>query len=455
MPAPNTPASNIVPHAQRLTHNALAAVRRFSHVEAVSGVVLVLAAIAALLWANLLSASGYESFWQMHVGISLGTVSAKMSLQSIVNDGLMTIFFLVVGMEIRSEIKDGSLSNVRMAILPIMAALGGVCIPALVYTLLNEGHESITGWAVPTATDIAFAMGALALLGKTIPSGIRVFLLALAIIDDIVAVLIIGAFYSHAFNPVGALTAAAGIAVVLMFQRMGIANGWLYIIPGVTIWAGLEMFGVHPTLAGVILGLMTPVYSRPAVERPLVTRCNAIRDLITHVSERADQKAIYVPLSQIRKAQRELLAPVQRVQAALHPWVAYGIMPLFALANAGVQVDGLSLGLESARPVYLGIFLALVLGKPVGVILSCVILVKSRLCRLPEGVQWRGIVLIGLLAGIGFTMSIFMAGLAFEDHRLLDASKLSVLAASGSAAMTGILWGLGAFIVPSLKARRP
>ncbi|WP_419735819.1 Na+/H+ antiporter NhaA [Pseudomonas sp. COR18] len=454
MPAPNTPASHSIPRVQQLTQQALAAIERFSHIEAVSGIVLLIAAIVALLWANLPTSVGYEAFWHARLSISLGSFSAGATLHYLVNDGLMTIFFLVVGMEIRSEMKDGSLSNMRMATLPVMAALGGVAVPALVYVFFNAGHASISGWAVPTATDIAFAVGVLALLGKTIPSGVRVFLLALAIIDDIVAVLIIALFYTSSLNPLGAVVALAGILAVLLFQRMGIANAWLYLIPGAILWAGFAILGVHPTLAGVVLGLMTPVYSRPATERPLATLSQAIRELVVHVSERPDHDAVHQPLARIRQAHRELLAPVKRVQVALHPWVAYGIMPLFALANAGVEMGHLSLDSGSTQAVMIGVFLALVLGKPLGVVLSCLVLVKTRLCQLPEGVEWRGVVLIGLLAGIGFTMSIFIAGLAYTDQSLLGIAKLGVLSASGCAALLGLLWGLGAFVFRPSSASR-
>jgi NhaA family Na+:H+ antiporter len=299
---------------------------------------------------------------------------------------------------------------------------------------------------VPTATDIAFAVGVLALLGKAVPSGVRIFLLALAIIDDIAAIVIIALFYTSSLDLGGGAMALLGVLMVLLFQRMGVASAWLYLIPGALLWAGLASFGVHPTLAGVILGLMTPVYSRPATERPLETLSQAVHDLVTHFKEAPGNEAVRQPLVQIRKAQRELLPPVHRVQAALHPWVAFGIMPLFALANAGVSLGDTSLGDSAAYVVGLGVAMALVVGKPLGVILTCIALVKSRLCDLPSGVTWRGVVLIGLLAGIGFTMSIFIAGLAFADANLLGVAKLGVLVASGCSAVLGLLWGWAMFV---------
>ena len=446
MPAPNTPVSKSIPRAQQLTHQALEALERFSHIEAVSGIVLVVSALAALIWANSPASASYAALWHSTLSISLGSYSLGASLHYLVNDGLMTIFFLVVGMEIRSEIKDGSLSNFKMAALPVAAALGGVAVPALIYTSMNLGLESLAGWAVPTATDIAFAVGVLALLGKSIPSGVRIFLLALAIIDDIAAVLIIAVFYTSSLNYSGGALAISGILLVLAFQRMGITSAWIYLIPGVVLWAGLASFGVHPTLAGVILGLMTPVYSRPATERPLDTLRKALRDLRTHVTDAANHGAVRQPLGQIKKAQRELLPPVQRVQTALHPWVAYGIMPLFALANAGVSLGDTSLAGDTAFAVWAGVAVALVIGKPLGVVLTCAALVKTKVCSLPEGVTWNGLILVGLLAGIGFTMSIFIADLAFDSENLLGVAKLGVLIASGCSAVLGVLWGWLKFV---------
>lgn len=443
MPAPNTPASTVIPRSQILTSRALAAVERFSHIEALSGVVLVLAAIAALLWANSSPSLSYEAFWHTPVAITVGSFSVGQSLHFLVNDGLMTIFFLVVGMEIRQEIQDGALSNAKLATLPLGAALGGVLVPAGIYLAYNMGTASAHGWAVPTATDIAFAVGVLALLGKSIPANLRVFLLALAIIDDIAAILIIALFYTASLHLVGLAIAGTGLALVFVMQRMGIGSAWLYLLPGAIVWGGLLKLGVHPTLAGVILGLVTPVWSAPSRERPLEIMSQAFRDLTHRVDQ--GEKKVSAPLKQIRLAEREVMPPVQRVQEALHPWVAFVIMPLFALANAGVNFHGAQLSDAAAIPVVYGVVMALVFGKPIGVVLATFLLVRTGLCKLPEQVTWRGVMLVGLLAGIGFTMSIFIAGLAYDDERLLAAAKLSVLCASTVSAVVGLLWGLVSF----------
>lgn len=449
MPAPNTPASTVIPRPQILTSRALAAVERFSHIEALSGVVLVLAAIAALLWANSSPSLSYETFWHTPVAITIGSFSVGQSLHFLVNDGLMTIFFLVVGMEIRQEIQDGALSNAKLATLPLGAALGGVLVPAGIYLAYNMGTASAHGWAVPTATDIAFAVGVLALLGKSIPANLRVFLLALAIIDDIAAILIIALFYTASLHLVGLAIAGTGLALVFVMQRMGIGSAWLYLLPGSIVWGGLLKLGVHPTLAGVILGLVTPVWSAPSRERPLEIMSQAFRDLTHRVDQ--GEKKVSAPLKQIRLAEREVMPPVQRVQEALHPWVAFVIMPLFALANAGVNFHGAQLSDAAVVPVVYGVVMALVFGKPIGVVLATFVLVRTGLCKLPEQVTWRGVMLVGLLAGIGFTMSIFIAGLAYDDDRLLAAAKLSVLCASSASAVVGLLWGLFNFRKPATR----
>jgi len=431
-----------LPRARLLAERAFAALDRFLHVEASSGIVLLIAAALALLWANSPLAPGYHALWHAPLSIGLGDFVFSQPLHFWINDALMTVFFLVVGMEIRREIHEGALSDLRQAALPMAAALGGVAVPALIYLALNAAPARQAGWAIPTATDIAFAVGVLALLGRSIPGNVRVFLLALAIIDDIVAVLIIAFFYSGGLEYGGFAVAALGIAMVLGLQRIGAGSAYAYVAPGAVIWAGLLMTGAHPTLAGVVLGLMTPVRPVRLRERP--------RDMVSRLAGElprggeglADPGEWAGPLRQLRLAQRELLPPVLRVQMALHPWVAYGVMPLFALANAGVGLDGIDLSAGGAQWVMVGITLALVAGKPLGVIGASWLVVRLGWCRLPPGVSWGGVCLVGLLAGIGFTMSIFVAMLAFEDQGLLAAAKLGVLLGSLVAAILGLAWGI-------------
>jgi NhaA family Na+:H+ antiporter len=430
----------VLPRAQILTERALATLDHFLHIEAVSGIALLMAAVAALLWANSPWAESYEHLWHLPVFFGLGEFSVSRPLHFWVNDALMTIFFLIVGMEIRREIHEGALSDLRQALLPIIAAIGGVAVPALIYLAFNHKGPQAHGWAVPTATDIAFAVGILALLGKSIPGNVRVFLLALAIIDDIIAVLIIALFYSGGLEPLGFAVAGVGLGLVLLLQRMGIGTAYAYILPGAIVWGGFLMTGAHPTLAGVVLGLMTPVASRRMREQPLHAVSRIARDL--GGEERAqDAGQMTGPLKEMQRAQREVLSPVVRVQAALHPWVAFGIMPLFALANAGVSLSGVNLAEPGPLWVMVGVAVALVLGKVTGIMAASVLAVKAGLCRLPPDVDWGGVCLIGLLAGVGFTMSIFIAMLAYADAGLIGAAKLGVLLGSGGAAIAGLAWG--------------
>ncbi|WP_342731162.1 Na+/H+ antiporter NhaA [Bradyrhizobium sp. B117] len=387
-----------LPKSQSFAERALATFQQFLHVEAISGIVLLVAAAAALLWANSPLAHSYRDVWSQLIPLRLGAFAFERSLHFWINDALMTVFFLVVGMEIRREIHEGALSKFDQAILPVLAALGGVVVPALIYLSLNVGAGRDQGWAIPTATDIAFAVGVLALLGKSIHGNVRVFLLALAIIDDTIAVLIIALFYTSGLDPSGFAVAALGVVMALGFQRLGFGSAYAYIVPAFVVWTGFLVAGVHPTLAGVVLGLITPV----------------------------------------RSPSPEIAPPVIRVETALYPWVAYAIMPVFALANAGVSFKGMELS-SGTQFVTLGVALALCAGKPVGVIGVTWLAVRSGWCRLAPGVSWGGICLIGLLAGIGFTMSIFIAMLAFADANLLDAAKLGVLLGS----LISVTLGLG------------
>ncbi|HET8696981.1 MAG TPA: Na+/H+ antiporter NhaA [Gammaproteobacteria bacterium] len=398
-------ASNDAPEeslsrARIVAERVLGTLERFLHVEAASGIVLMIAAAAALVWANSPLADAYEHFWHAPVSLGLCGHALSLPLHFFINDGLMTVFFLVVGMEIRRELHEGALATARAAALPVIAALGGVLVPALVYLAVNAGDAAArNGWAVPTATDIAFAVGVLALLGRSIPPAVRIFLLAIAIIDDIAAVVIIAAFHSSGLEPWGMAVASLGVLGVLGMQRLGVAWATAYLLPGAVVWWGALVAGVHPTLAGVLLGLMTPM------------------------------------------ANRGLPPPAVRVQTALHPWVAFGVMPLFALANAGVRLDGVDFGSAGTAAVLLGTVAGLGLGKPVGIVLATFAAVRLGIGRLPHGVTWRGVLLVGCLGGIGFTMSIFIATLAFGEGSLLSAAKGGVLMASVIAGVIGLVYG--------------
>lgn len=445
-PGSNAP-NNELPRAQVVAEKAFNALENFLHVESVSGIVLLIAAATALIWANSPAAESYEHLWHLPLSFGIGDFSISQSLHFWINDALMTVFFLVVGMEIRKEIHDGALASLKLAALPVAAAVGGAVLPALIYFCINsgllieDGKGARNGWAVPTATDIAFAVGVLALLGKSIPSSVRIFLLALAIIDDLLAILIIALFYSGGLDPIGFAIAGAGIMLVLCLQKIGIGSAYAYVLPGAVLWFGMLKTGAHPTLAGVVLGLMTPVVSTRSAHGPIETARRAIKDFSERLHNTEDNHQLMQPVKQLGLAQRELLPPVIRVQLALHPWVAYAVMPLFALANAGVSLSGIDHSAGSALTVIFGVALALVFGKPLGIMAISWIFVRMGWCRLPDGMTWGWMSLIGCLAGIGFTMSIFIATLAFGDAALLSAAKLGVLVGSATAGVLGLLLG--------------
>lgn len=417
------PPHRDAPRAQFWAERAFGTLQRYLHVEAGSGIVLLLAAAVALIWANSPVAHSYHALWHLPLSIRFGEFVFSRTLHFWINDALMTVFFLVAGMEIRREIHEGTLSKLDQALLPVVAAAGGVVTPAVIYLSLNAHPVRVQGWAVPTATDIAFAVGVLALLGRSIPVNVRIFLLALAIIDDVVAVLIIALFYSGGLQVSGFMIASLGVLMVLGLQQIGVSSAYIYILPGAVTWVGFLIAGAHPTLAGVVLGLLTPVLVRP------------MRRDRSHAASRAAKEL------QSGDTVSTPLPPIVRVQTALHPWVAYGIMPLFALANAGIGLGGVDFSVEGTQLVTLGVGLALVAGKPLGIIGATWLMVRLGWCRLSAGVSWGGVCLIGLLAGIGFTMSIFIALLAFADQSLIGAAKLGVMLGSLVAAILGLGWG--------------
>jgi NhaA family Na+:H+ antiporter len=394
---------------------------RFISVEAASGVVLLAAAALALACANSPLAHAYEALWEKRLSLGVPLLAAY-DLRFWVNDGLMSIFFLLVGLEIRREIHDGTLSDPRVATLPIIAAAGGVLAPALLYILIASGAPVRRGWAIPTATDIAFAVGVLSLIGR-VPPALRMLLLTLAIADDIAAILIIALFYSGGIVPGQLLTIAAGVALVLLLQALGVRPALAYVLPGALVWLGMQRAGLHPALTGVVLGLLTPV----SADFGLLARR---RSGPPAALPAAATDPTGVPDS-----------PVERVEAVLHPYVAFGIMPLFAFVNAGVSLGRLELGAGAPLAAGTGIVLGLVLGKPIGIVLAALGAVRLKVCELPGGVRWRHMVLLGILGGIGFTMSVFIAALAFEDHALLATAKFAVLVASAIAATLGLVLG--------------
>ena len=438
---PPPPIPGTLPHARKLVNAIAGPISSFLHIQAASGILLLVASVAALAWASSPWHGAYEHLWHVPVSLGAGGLEFSRPLHFWINDVLMVVFFFVVGLEIRREIHGGELSDWRRAALPAFAALGGMIVPALLYFAFNHSSPGKGGWGVPMATDIAFAVGVLALLGKRVPAAVRVLLLALAIIDDIGAIVIIAVFYSTAFSWVGLGIAALGVVGVLLFQSIGVRRPAAYLLPGVLTWVGFLKAGVHPTIAGVLLGLLTPARPWYGLRGFLGAARSALDQLDTRRSAERDPHEVVAMLAQIGEARREAVAPVVRLQAVLHPWVAYGIMPLFAFANAGVRVTDVDLGAAGSGAIIVGIVVGLCVGKPAGVVLATLLAVKTDLAVRPQGVTWRGITIVGLVARIGFTMAIFIASLAFGDVRMLAAAKLGVLAASTVAGAAALLAG--------------
>lgn len=372
-------------------------VRRFFQLEAASGIILFFTALLALVFANSPWSEIYHAFLNMPFQLRVGTFDLDKTLLLWVNDGLMAIFFLLVGMEIKRELIDGSLSNLQKASLPVFAAIGGMIVPALVYYFTIAGDSSLmSGWAIPMATDIAFALGVLSLLSQRVPLGLKVFLLALAIIDDLGAILVIALFYTEQLHTEPLIFAFALSALLFLFNRTGVKKLSLYLLIGGFLWLAILKSGIHATIAGVILGFSIPHQSS--------------RSLLT------------------------------RLEHELHPWSSYFILPFFAFANAGLSFEGVSWqSLSNGLP--LAIMAGLILGKPIGVMLISYLSVKLKFASLPQGVTWSHVFGLSLLCGIGFTMSIFISGLAFGlESQSFELSRLGILAGSLIAAILGFIY---------------
>jgi NhaA family Na+:H+ antiporter len=407
--------------------------QKFFHTEASGGIVLLLAAIAALIVANSAFGEAFESFWSTTIGLRIGDASWDYSLRHWINDGLVTVFFFVVGLEIKREFVHGELSAPGAAVLPVIAALGGMVVPAALYLALASGPQSSAGWGVVMATDIAFVVGCLALLGNKVPNSLRIFVLALAIIDDIGAILVIAVGYSHGFHVWPFAAAAAGVGVSAFMQWLGIRPILAYWFVGLLTWAALHESGIHPTIAGVALGLLTPV--RPWVDTDRLNQFVAWARSATAGSD-ANSKAARQTLA---RATRESISPQQRLEDGLHSWSAFLVLPLFALANAGVAISASG----ALEPITLAIIVGLVVGKPLGIFAFSWAAVAAGWARKPGDISWTMLAGGGMLAGIGFTMSLFIANLAFTEEPL-TAAKLGILVASLIAGAAGMatLWAL-------------
>lgn len=391
-----------------------------------------------MIWANSPLAATYFGLWDTKLAIGFEGLSLEESLLHWINDGLMAIFFLLVGLEIKREILVGELASLRAAALPIFAAAGGMVVPALVYTAFNFGGPGSAGWGIPMATDIAFALGAISLLGSRVPVALKVFLVALAIVDDIGAVLVIALFYTADISFL-ALTGGAGFVGLLVLANItGVRRPIVYAALGLGLWLAFLLSGVHATVAGVLLAFTIP--AKPHIDiRDFLQRGREILNEFEQIGgERSvleDERRTSAVIA-LEKTCEDVETPLQRLEHGLHGWVNFLILPLFALANAGVALTG-NIFLTLTQPVALGVIFGLLIGKPVGITLFSWLAVRLRLATLPESVTWRQIHGAGWLAGIGFTMSLFIAGLAFGEDGLLDQSKTAILSASLLAGVIG------------------
>jgi NhaA family Na+:H+ antiporter len=413
----------------------------FAENKTSGGILLLLCTIAALVWANSQWAESYAHLWHTNFTISLAGWALSHDLHFWVNDLLMVIFFFVVGLEIKREILVGELASVRRASLPILAAAGGVIVPALIYISLNAGGPGAGGWGIPMATDIAFALGVMVVLGPRVPFGLRVFLTALAIVDDIAAVLVIAVFYTAAISWTAVAIAGATLILLFALNRLGARQPLTYALGGGVLWLAVLASGVHATIAGVALAFAipsrTPIDGRQFVKRARQTldHFEAVSDdTRTLMTNEEQQAAVHA----LEEGCEKIQPPLHRMEHALHPWVTFLILPVFALANAGVAITG-NFGQTLVEPVTLGVILGLVLGKPIGIFVATWLAVRSGLASLPAGVTWNHIHGAGWLGGIGFTMSLFIAGLAFTDEAQLTMAKLGILVASTCAAVVGSL----------------
>lgn len=454
MVGPDRPDREPPPDVWKPAHAAargiLAPIQRILAFEAASGFLLFIAAAVALVWANSSFGESYHDLWHTQIGFHVAGIDVEHDLHFWINDGLMVIFFFVVGLEIRREIHSGELSQFRRATLPVAAAVGGMLVPAAIYYALNVDRPTENGWGIPMATDIAFALGVLTLLGARATPPLRILLLAIAVIDDVGAILVIAFFYSSGIDPVALSWAGGGIAVIFVMQRLGVRLAFAYIMPAIAVWVGAYAGGIHPTIAGVVVGLLTPVKAWLGPERFI----GEARGHIDAVHEAASAPEILGHLDKLGRARREVFAPVDRLLHVLHGWVAFGIMPLFALANAGVSLGDSTFDGDGWR-VFVGISAGLVAGKVTGIFTFSWIAERIRLARLPSEVGWSGVGVVGLVGGIGFTMALFIAGLALPEGPMLETAKLAVLSGSGIAMVVALIAGRVKLAVPDRPAPAP
>ena len=421
--------------ARRVPRLVVRPLQHFLQTEASGGVLLVAAATAALTWANVWPGS-YAGIWGTELTIGIGEWSITEDLRHWINDAAMALFFFVVGLEIKRELISGELRDRRTVALPVLAALGGMIVPAAVYVAIVGDGAGSEGWGIPMATDIAFAVGVLALVGRGLPSGLKLFLLTLAIIDDVGAIIVIAVFYSDAVSA-PALAVAVGLLLSMVaLRRLQVRAGGVYLILGLAVWVAVFESGVHATIAGVALAFVTPAvaFQRP---RAVSEEARRVADETSDVPDPADRDA--GEWLHLARLSREAISPLARLEQALHPWTSFVIVPVFALANAGVRITGDALGDAGSARIAAAVAFGLFLGKTIGITGAALAAARVGIARLPEGVRLGHLVGVAAVGGIGFTVSLFIASLAFPVGPSLDAAKLGILSGSVVAAVAGLV----------------
>lgn len=419
-------------------------ISRFISEEAYGGIILIFATIAALIWSNSIFYDSYHNLWhEFEVGFVWGEINMVGSLHHWINDGLMALFFFTIGLEIKREIMGGELSTIKKASMPIAAAVGGMLVPAAIYALVSVNYpEYLDGWGIPMATDIAFALGLLALLGKRVNINLKIFLTALAIADDLGAVMVIAIFYTDSIDFTELLTASFFLAILIIANFAGVRRTVFYALVGfVGVWIAFVYSGVHATIAGVLIALTIPARTKISEDDYVDKLANYLNKF---KKERPNDNSLLTKqqvhlISNIEEINEKAHTPLQKLEHALHPITSFFILPIFALSNAGVHIEG-SIIEMLVHPISLGIIAGLVLGKFLGISLFSKLMVWLKIAILPEGVSWSQIYGVAFLAGIGFTMSMFISDLAFADEEFKQIAKVGIMAASLISATIGMIW---------------
>lgn len=435
---------NLIPSGETIADQLMRPFQRFAQQEASSSILLLTAAIGAIIWANSPWSHSYQTFWNTETSLSIGTFEIGKSVRHWINDGLMAVFFFTVGIEIKQEMIVGELSSFRKAFLPVAAAVGGMLLPGLIFHIMNQNTPAAHGWGIPMATDIAFALGALAVMGKKLPLGLRAFLSAFAIADDLGAVLIIAIFYTGniAWNYLFlSLIFLAGLAAA---NFLWIRKTLVYGLLAIGLWLAIMASGVHATVAGILVAVFIPVKGRYDTDKFIGEVQTRLKDFECEPS--GCGRSILLNQRHLNAVQSIGLAalhaetPLQRLEHSLHPWIAFVVVPLFALANAGLYFPRIEMEAMMLSPLALGVVFGLFIGKPLGITLFSYLAVKSGWASLPRGVNWLHIAGAGILGGIGFTMSLFIMGLSFSEESLITQAKFGIFAGSVASAVLGIIF---------------